>query len=156
MNRFRKIMAVGACVALSAGLNVVLGSGTAHAATPKCSTVRIKYLSSGSRYYVKLPATSSTFNCYMNWGTTGERVKALQRALRACGYGPEDPTLGPLYIDGDYGAITTSWVRRVQVTEFPQDSSEWDGVYGPRTSANMGWPVYGGGENGTSCTGSRP
>lgn len=61
-------------------------------------------------------------------GANGEQVKALQTFLRGCGY-----DLGRTGIDGDFGPITDSCVRKYQ----SRHGLETDGSVGPATWKKM-------------------
>ena len=75
-------------------------------------------------------------------GATGEGVRDLQRALNefarrevARGGLPLDGY--PLAEDGRFGPKTEGAVRDLQMRQFPDDASQWDGVIGPRTRAKL-------------------
>ena len=61
-------------------------------------------------------------------GANGDQVKSLQTFLRGCGY-----DLGRTGIDGDFGPITESCVRKYQ----SRNSLESDGKVGPKTWAKL-------------------
>ena len=61
-------------------------------------------------------------------GAKGEQVKSLQTFLCGCGY-----DLGRTGIDGDFGPITESCVRKYQ----SRNSLEIDGKVGPKTWAKL-------------------
>ena len=97
-------------------------------------------------YQVWTPAArsgngSATWNCVLRYGSRGEGVKALQRALNDCYGNPNnrnvpgaiDLALDRLAVDGVFGSRTWAVLRTVQSWE--QLSA--DGIYGPKTAAAM-------------------
>ena len=100
--------------------------------------------SAGLRFFEELsdapnsaPATPSTTDTeevvevrvkVLTRGAKGEQVKSLQTFLCGCGY-----DLGRTGIDGDFGPITESCVRKYQ----SRNSLEIDGKVGPKTWAKL-------------------
>lgn len=75
----------------------------------------------------EVPADSNNSqSCWLDLGSVGPEVEALQRALVVC-------WLQDIDIDGDYGPQTQAAVRNVQSTL----SIPADGVYGPMTRNAM-------------------
>lgn len=126
---------------------VALEPTQAFAATPKCNrAVQIKPRPAYS-YYMLIPkavSTSySTVNCYMDLGTQGAAVRALQTAIAYCysvPTGNPGHTFGIADIDGIYGNATKNALEWVQGIHFPQEPT--DGIYGPRTAAAMEFPWH--------------
>lgn len=65
-------------------------------------------------------------------GCKGTQVKLLQADLEALGY-----SVGKWGCDGDFGDGTRSALIAFQKASFPNNKTEWDGVYGPKTEAKM-------------------
>ena len=63
----------------------------------------------------------------------GEDVKWVQEQLLDAGY-----SVGPSGADGIYGTDTAAAVHEFQMFVWPNDSSEWDGIVGPKTWAALG------------------
>ena len=122
---------------------VAVNPSPAEAATPTCNTtVNIKPRS-GYSYFMVIPKASAanTVSCYMEWGTTGPEVSALQTAIAYCYNVPESfggPNFGPGDIDGVYGGKTAyalSWVQTIHLIDD-------DGLYGPDTAARINFPWH--------------
>lgn len=69
---------------------------------------------------------------YLAKGDTGSEVTVMQTKLIACGF-----SCGNAGADGDFGSGTYGAVVAFQKYAFPNNSSEWDGQYGPKTKAKL-------------------
>ncbi|MER5268715.1 peptidoglycan-binding domain-containing protein [Actinosynnema sp. NPDC002837] len=127
------IATIAAAAALLAGFSVVGAGGTAAAAAVGwCDGV--KWVQHNSLYGTKQPyhkATGST-TCYLERGSYGSAVNALQLALKYCNWAPN------LVADSDFGAITEERLKYAQ----QRRGVLADGSYGPNTRAALKWPVF--------------
>lgn len=144
MRTRRLVSSLLAVIMLSAGA-VALEPAPAEAATPKCTrAVQMKPRPAYS-YYMLIPKSASTVNCYMNRGTQNQGVRALQTALAYCynaRKGLYGERFGPGDIDGIYGNDTALALEWVQVQIFPQQPGQHDGIYGPNTAAALQFPWH--------------
>ncbi|MFJ5259826.1 peptidoglycan-binding protein [Streptomyces sp. NPDC088387] len=143
--RARKLASSLLSVAVLAAGVVALTPTSAAAATPKCTRQVEMKPRAGYSYFMLIPKSATTVNCYMNTGTQNAGVTALQTALVYCynaTKGPEGGYFGPGDIDGVYGNDTKLALESVQVTLFPQELSMHDGIYGSRTAAVLQFPWH--------------
>ncbi|GAB3002419.1 hypothetical protein GCM10023080_080050 [Streptomyces pseudoechinosporeus] len=139
MNRNRfKVGAISAIIGVVSTLLVGLTASPASADPYECTkaTKTTAAPNTPSGRYLYLPArgsSSSTFTCWMAYGTRGDEVKALQAAINHC-YN-HIPNLVP---DGIYGDATKAAVRAVQT----QHRIHVDGEYGEDTYSAMMFPLY--------------
>ena len=68
-------------------------------------------------------------------GSTGSEVKKLQANLTRANIKDDQGKF--LVQDGSFGTATRSAVKNFQRKVFPKKPKEWDGVYGPKTYAQM-------------------
>lgn len=74
----------------------------------------------------KIPATDYWPPRTICNGMKGPDVEVLQAVLKARGWIVTNP-------DGVFGSYLTEKVKAFQETAFPDNSSEWDGIVGPKT-----------------------
>ncbi|MBC9715132.1 peptidoglycan-binding protein [Streptomyces sp. TRM66268-LWL] len=141
----RKLASSLLSVSMLSACVVVLTPAQAAAATPKCTRQVQMKPRAGYSYYMLIPKSATTVNCYMNRGTQNTGVTALQTALAYCynvQKGISGGKFGPGDIDGIYGRDTELAVEHLQLQLFPQESSKQDGIYGPVTAASMKFPWH--------------
>ncbi len=77
------------------------------------------------------PATSTaTTSSVLKKGSKGSAVGTMQTMLKELGY-----YIGN--VDNDFGSKSEAAVKAFQKVAFPNDSSEWDGKYGPKTKEKL-------------------
>lgn len=69
--------------------------------------------------------------CWMDYGSAGDGVKALQLALKSC-YGQ------PIAVDGAFGSDTRDALKYAQ----SQEGITVDGLYGEQGFKNLKWARY--------------
>ena len=97
----------------------------------------ISTLENGPKAGVSSPKTGkgSVAKPVLRKGSTGSEVKKLQANLTSCNI--KDDAGKYLVQDGSFGVKTRSCVKNFQRKVFPKSPKEWDGVYGPKTYAQM-------------------
>jgi Putative peptidoglycan binding domain len=155
-------LATAIAVAVLSTAAILTISTPAHASSSSCSTEYQWYwydyngdpaiqaveptLAEPFNYYIWTPAAwwgdgSPRWSCYLSYGSTGEAVKSLQRALNYC-YSNSDHSyvlnavnLGfdPLAVDGQFGRKT----RAALVAAQQYHGISADGGYGPQTATTM-------------------
>jgi murein L,D-transpeptidase YcbB/YkuD len=114
----------GSDAALTEGQDVAVAAMKLSSSQCTTSTTEL-----GPFGHVIMPAASNgSTNCWLDRGSYGEAVGALQAALNACWY--QD-----LEEDQDYGRLTQQAVRAMQSSL----NINADGVYGPETKRHMGF-----------------
>lgn len=99
-------------VFISCGFNGLVASSGTEAATS---------------YGAELSVTLNT----LRFGDKGPQVKTAQRILYARGIkGANGKAVG---VDGDFGSNTKEATIKLQKELFPDDASEWDGIWGKKT-----------------------
>ncbi|MDT7840726.1 peptidoglycan-binding domain-containing protein [Streptomyces justiciae] len=125
---------IAAAAVLLSGAGVALSSATPAAALSACSGHQAVYSASGAT--ASLPALNgSIYNCQLAKGNTGSGVTRLQIALNLC-------YSAGLDTDGIFGDRTRAALVAAQKKAFPNDSGEWDGIYGPNTRDAIKWPWF--------------
>lgn len=104
----------------------LVAAAPAHAATvPECTSY-VKITQPNSTFYAYKPAHQGSTTCWLNRGSQGAGVWALQRNLKYC-YGQSIAT------DGSFGPATEQALKNAQA----RHGLVPDGEYGPLTRANL-------------------
>lgn len=124
------VVAGAATAALVGGLVAVAPTASAAVQGPCNSSVKVPANSSGSLLWAfpvyKAPNTDAWTDCWMDFGSTGTGVKALQNDLNKCYH-------NSLAVDGSFGNATRSALAAAQRSEKITD----DGEYGEITSKHL-------------------
>lgn len=134
--RFRTLLATGAVTAgILGGAIAVAPSAAAWPYVGECSSSHKISYDLTSPQLIKIPDVrySGLYNvrCWMDYGSTGEGVKALQLALKTC-YGRA------IAVDGDFGPATRDALKYAQGRE----GITVDGLYGQQAFENLKWARY--------------
>ncbi|WP_328336617.1 peptidoglycan-binding domain-containing protein [Streptomyces violaceus] len=122
MKLLKKAAAGAATAGILAGGMLFTAAQPASAAV-SCNWV-VKYDGAWLPGYVS--GSTVTRECQLAQGNDNEGVRQLQTTLKKC-YGRS------LDEDGVFGSLTKSALIYAQKKAFPNDSSQWDGIYGPNT-----------------------
>ncbi len=140
--------------ALIVGFAILVTSLAAITASPaQAATIRkcdgVMGHAAGYGTYHKVPVRrysdgSGTMRCYMDYGTTGKEVAALQRAIVHCYPASTAATYIKDHggVDGKYYYWTARAVRWIQAYRLGFSGGDVDGVYGPMTRNHIKWPEY--------------
>lgn len=145
--RARALAAALLTVALSGGVVVAAGTSAAAETLGRCDRQTV-YVDTNTTTWDVYESTAPGYSkiiagphgrCFLNQGSTGVAVKALQTALNKC-YGES------LAVDGSFGPATRAALVRAQ----KKLGIAQDGSYGPQTASSMKWPTKKNGST-TSC-----
>lgn len=134
--RFRSLLATGALTAgLLGGAVAVAPSAAAWTYVGHCSGNSPISYTAGSLQQIKVPHTMyqglKNVRCWMDYGSAGDGVEALQLALKSC-YGQ------PITVDGEFGPATRDALKYAQ----RQEGITVDGQYGEQGFKNLKWARY--------------
>lgn len=134
--RSRSLLATGALTAgLLGGAVAVAPSAAAWPYVGECSNSRKIIYNGTSSQTIKIPVVwyEGYYNvrCWMDYGSDGVGVEALQLALKSC-YGQ------PIAVDGEFGPATRDALKYAQGKE----GIAADGLYGEQVFENLKWARY--------------
>jgi lysozyme family protein len=107
------------------------------------ATKETKYWEEAYGYYLgtTAPVYAGSVACYMNYGATGNGVRALQNALNSC-------YSAGLTVDGVLGTNTTNAIKAVQRA----NNITADGGWGPQTRAVLKFRTHTDHYGNTHCS----
>ncbi|MFF5010955.1 peptidoglycan-binding domain-containing protein [Streptomyces phaeochromogenes] len=134
--RSRSLLATGALTAgLLGGAVAVAPSAAAWTYVGECSSSHKIIYNTTSSQSIKIPDVwyQGYYNvrCWMDYGSTGVGVEALQLALKSC-YGRS------IAVDGEFGPATRDALKYAQ----GQEGISVDGLYGEQVFENLKWARY--------------